>query len=104
MGKATMFTGILLLLVGFLLLGPLKIFGLENYSKGMWIDQILALILFGIGAAFAFVPALPDMQRSVLHLGPEATNAMAGFFNGMYCLGEATGPLLAGLRDVLSLP
>mmetsp|Transcript_7906 Transcript_7906/g.22641 ORF Transcript_7906/g.22641 Transcript_7906/m.22641 type:complete len:323 (-) Transcript_7906:118-1086(-) len=102
--KATMFTGILLLLVGFLLLGPLKIFGLENYSKGMWIDQILALILFGIGAAFAFVPALPDMQRSVLHLGPEATNAMAGFFNGMYCLGEATGPLLAGLRDVLSLP
>ena len=47
----------------------------------------MSLVLLGSGAAFAFVPALPDMQLSVRHLGPDATNAIAGFFYGMYCLG-----------------
>ena len=103
--KRIMFTGMVLLLVTYVMFGPFqylcKLFGLRQFSKGMWVDQIVSLVLLGIGAAFAFVPALPDMQKSLLHLGPDATNAIAGYFNGIYCLGEATGPLLAGLKEFL---
>ena len=99
--KKTMYSGLVVVLAGYVLFGPLHIFRIDKGTWGMWVDQCFALVFLGIGAAFAFVPALPDMQRSVHHLGPEAINAIAGYFNGMYCLGEALGPLLAGLKDVL---
>ena len=106
--KQTMFFGMVLLLVTYLLFGPFpyltELFGLASYTKGMWTDQVLSLVLLGIGAAFAFVPSLPDMQKSVEEMGPEATNAIAGYFNGVYCLGEAAGPILAGLKQFMPFP
>jgi len=103
--KRVMFAGMVLLFICYLLMGPIQYLAalvhLRNHSKAMWADQILSLVLLGIGAAFAFVPALPDMQKSLSHLGPDATNAMAGYFNGIYCLGEALGPMLAGLQEFL---
>lgn len=38
--KGTMASGITCLLLGFLLFGPLRLFGLEPYTKGMWLDQV----------------------------------------------------------------
>ena len=103
--KRVMFVGMVTLSASYFLLGPFQVLedllSIEPFTREMWMCQVLALVLLGVGAAFAFVPALPDMQKSVDRFGPRASEAIAGYFNGIYQMGEAIGPLVAGLVQVL---
>lgn len=37
------------------------------------------------------------MERNVHGLGPQSTELVAGLYNGVFCAGEALGPLIGGV-------
>lgn len=49
--------------------------------------------------AFPFVcpSSLPLVERNVHGMGPQSTELVAGMYNGVYCAGEALGPLIGGV-------
>lgn len=85
-----------LLGTGFVLLGPPPFFrGLSRVS--MWLEQGVALSLYGGGFGCAFVPLLPLCQDGVRHLGEAGLERMAGLFSAVYSGGQVVGPLVGPL-------
>lgn len=93
--------GVALITVSYALVGPLppakQLLGdaLAPGAPLQWAFQVASGTLFGIGAAFAFVPTLPLMQAGVEHLGGgDVDDQLNAVFNSVYYFGEAAGPLV----------
>lgn len=98
--KPVMVIGTSLLCLAYILLGPSPIFTggeIDIAPRARWGLLITSLCLIGLGAALAFIPCLPDMERNVKGLGPQSTEMIASLYNGVYCVGEAMGPLVGGV-------
>jgi len=92
--------GTALLAVSYLLLGPSPLFGsraAHAAPAGAWTLQLLSLALLGFAAALAFIPCMPAMEAAATARfgdGPASGETVAALYNGVYCGGEALGPLL----------
>ena len=59
--------------------------------------QLLAFPLIGASCALKIIPSLPDLQRGLPPDDEAERAAICAMWNGVYCLGSATGPLVAVL-------
>jgi MFS family permease len=106
--RRVMTAGIAALALAYLLLGPSPLLGPPPApgAPAAWASQVAALLLLGAGAAAAIIPCLPLMEREAAqataasahsaqsaHAGGGA-ESVAALFNGVYCAGEAAGPLV----------
>jgi MFS family permease len=76
------------------LLGPAASHGVA--TPGAWALQCISLSLLGFSAALAFIPCMPAMEAAVLARfgdSPACGETVAALYNGIYCAGEALGPL-----------
>lgn len=92
--------GLLVTSVGMWLLGPLP--GLDGalvlWSE--WLTNVIALILYGTGAALAIIPSLTMLLEAAdgVNMDEELkTNTVSAVWNMAYAAGSACGPLLGGL-------
>ena len=105
--RKIMLYGFSALATAFVMMGPVPplraAFALHTPgSARAWVWAVMAMALFGVGGAAAFVPTLPSMERSVAALGPAGTEAVAGLYWTLYFLGEGIGPFI-GSAAVRSL-
>jgi MFS family permease len=93
--------GFLILGLAFVMMGPLPplaaLFRLNTEaaagSARAWVWAMTAMVLFGSGAAAAFVPTMPAMERGASRaVGPAGTEAVAGLYWTLYFFGEGVGP------------
>ena len=93
--------GFLTLGLAFVMMGPLPplaaLFRLDTEaaagSARAWMWAMTAMVLFGSGAAAAFVPTMPAMERGASRaVGPAGTEAVAGLYWTLYFFGEGVGP------------
>ncbi len=95
--RRVMCAGVALLSLAYTLLGPSPLFGAQPApgAAAAWATQCAALLLLGVGAAAAIIPCMPLMEReAAAHAGAGAAETVAALFNGVYCAGEALGPLV----------
>lgn len=99
--RRVMRLGFLALAFAFVMMGPLPplaaIFALnleENAgSVRAWLWAMTAMTFFGGGAALAFVPTMPAMERGASKaVGAAGSEAVAGLYWTLYFLGEGVGP------------
>lgn len=95
----TMLVGVVLLTLGYLLMGPIppleSLFASALQYKSIRIAFLVAAMACeGFGVALIFVPALPTMMSSVYELGPSATGAISGSFYALFSVGQTVGPFL----------
>ena len=95
--------GFFTLALAFVMMGPLPplaaTFSLASEdaagSARAWVWAMTAMLLFGGGAAAAFVPTMPAMERGASKaVGPAGTEAVAGLYWTLYFLGEGVGPFI----------
>ena len=93
--------GFLALALAFVMMGPLPplaaLFALDSEDAAgtprAWVWAMTAMVLFGSGAAAAFVPTMPAMERGASRaVGPAGTEAVAGLYWTLYFFGEGVGP------------
>jgi len=98
--------GFVLLMVGYVLLGPfpfLESAGIvTDHSVSGWIALLLALALIPVGNALAFIPTIPLLHQDVDHQGPVAKELATSLCVCFMSLGETCGPVVGGaLTDIL---
>ena len=98
--KRILAIGIAGLSVSYIFLGPSPLLGAhasgEVATPGAWALQCISLTLLGLAAALAFIPCMPAMEVAVLARfgdSPASGETVAALYNGIYCAGEALGPL-----------
>ena len=98
--KRILAIGIAGLSISYIFLGPSPLLGAhasgEVATPGAWALQCISLTLLGLAAALAFIPCMPAMEVAVLARfgdSPASGETVAALYNGIYCAGEALGPL-----------
>jgi MFS family permease len=98
--KRILAIGIAGLSIAYIFLGPSPLLGAhasgEVATPGAWALQCISLTLLGLAAALAFIPCMPAMEVAVLARfgdSPASGETVAALYNGIYCAGEALGPL-----------
>jgi MFS family permease len=95
--------GFFSLALAFVMMGPLPplaaMFSLASEDAAgtarAWLWAMTAMLLFGFGAAAAFVPTMPAMERGASKaVGPAGTEAVAGLYWTLYFFGEGVGPFI----------
>lgn len=94
---STMILGLLLIAASLILMGPMP--GMD-FGSNLGVRRavlVTSFALSGMGTALAFVPTLPLMLQSVVHLGPEATGLVSGSFYAIFSVGQCIGPIAGGM-------
>ncbi|KAL1524134.1 hypothetical protein AB1Y20_019043 [Prymnesium parvum] len=93
--KAVQVCGWAVTLLAASLLGPARpLLATAHLSPSI---ELLAFPLIGIACALKIIPSLPDMQRGLEEDDERGRAAICATWNGVYCLGSATGPLASVL-------
>jgi MFS family permease len=111
-GTRVLSLGIIGMGFAYLLLGPtpllFKFTNMLNTNVVNWIIQTSSLLLLGAAASLAFIPCMPIMEMAASdRFGEESGvgETVAALYNGVYCAGEAAGPLVGALlRSALAGP
>eukprot|EP00744_Colponema_vietnamica_P009219 GILI01013133.1.p1 GENE.GILI01013133.1~~GILI01013133.1.p1 ORF type:complete len:607 (+),score=112.54 GILI01013133.1:132-1952(+) len=94
--------GLLLSALCFVLIGPSPLFPFFPVNLT---TVSIALLLLGVGASFALIPAMPFMIESVAHKGEHAVDVVSGITTSAFALGEICGPLVgSGLVQSFDFP
>ena len=89
--RAVIVAGLLLQLLGFVLIGPFPLFGMEGLGIG---QMVAALIVFGVGESMSMTPVMDDMMRSCGELADESVNGLSSLMASAFSLGQMIGPLV----------
>eukprot|EP00742_Colponemidia_sp_Colp-10_P008901 GILJ01009672.1.p1 GENE.GILJ01009672.1~~GILJ01009672.1.p1 ORF type:complete len:375 (+),score=49.46 GILJ01009672.1:525-1649(+) len=90
-GMQTMVVGLFVSALSYMLLGPSPL--LPFIPKTLWLVCI-ALGVMGLGCCIVFVPAMPHMTQATTHLGPAASDVVAGVVTSAFALGNIIGPVM----------
>jgi len=89
--RAVIVIGLVFQLFGFLLVGPSPL--LQQEQMGMP-QMVLALFLFGVGAAMSMTPLMDDIMLSCRRHAEEASVTIAPLIMSSFALGQMIGPLI----------
>lgn len=97
--------GIIGMGLAYLLLGPTPLIGSDAAMRRLplvaaWGIETSSLLLLGAAASLAFIPCMPVMETAASdRFGEESGvgETVAALYNGVYCAGEAAGPLAGSL-------
>ena len=96
--KMVICIGLFLFALSFYLIGTSPMLGIDDNSRII----LVGLFLFGFSCVMITVPILPEVldsiSRQLPHLqGEELNNVISGYFNSCIGIGEAIGPITAGM-------
>ena len=89
--RAVIVIGLVFQLIGFLLVGPSPLLQQEQMAMP---QMLLALSLFGVGAAMSMTPLMDDMMLSCRKHAEEASVTIAPLIMSSFALGQMIGPLI----------
>ena len=90
----------------YLLLGPTPLLGNTGALPHvlLWLICVTSLLMLGAFASLAFIPCMPVMEAAASDRFGESSGVgetVASLYNGVYCAGEAAGPLVGSLLTSL---
>ena len=98
-GKYSIIIGHVLLMVAFILLGPVPF--LQDVLTATPASTIISLSLLGAALGPYFVPAVGTMKMYAEHSGLETNLSLSGIISGLFsscfCIGSIIGPIIGGV-------
>ena len=98
-GKYSIIIGHVLLMVAFILMGPVPF--LQGWFNATPTSTAISLCLLGLALGPYFVPAIGTMKMYAIDSGLEFNLSLSGIISGIFsscfCIGSIIGPIIGGL-------